>query len=254
MKTFRDKKTKEMFVKMNENDTYLVSLYDSRVVDMTNFDLEEVETKPVKETVFRRLHMVKENFSVGCKQNWHLKDVLFVKLKDGNEVAFRVEHIENGRAYFVAIDAVGKSNMKEMNKYLDDFIDKLPEDFVESLVEMEHKVKGVTIRKSKVTLLSRGNISDTEGRCNGKDDVLFDGLQTEAERCKNLDGETHWYWIDTPSDYDVNEDSSSPYLCGSTCFVLVSYNGYIGSSYSSIVYAVVPCFSIEVESEENCVG
>lgn len=247
MKVLRDKNTKEMFVKVNENDNYMVSLHDSRTVEMSGLNLEEVNAKP-EATAFRRLHIVEESFLVGCKQKWHLKDVLFVRLKDGEEVAFRVEHIENGRAYFVAIDAVGKSNMKEMNKYLDEFIGKLPEDLVSNLVEMEHKVKGITIRKSKVTLLSRGNISDTDGRCNGKDDVLFDGLQTEAERCKNVDGETEWYWLDTPYNYEADED----FAASSTIFMGVGSNGGAGYGNAHNTYAVVPCFSIEVEPDETC--
>lgn len=193
---------------------------------------------------FRRLHVVEESFSFGCDQDWHLKDVLYVPV-DGEEVAFRVEHISDDKVYFVAVDAVGKSTMKNMNNFLDDYLKKLPEDLVRNMCEIEHKVEGNLVRRSKLTLLSRWNISDTNGRCNGIDDILFDGLLTEAERCKNVDGETEWYWLDTPS--------SSPSAGNSAYFMSVSYNGYPGNyNYASGTGAVVPCFSIRKQRKADC--
>lgn len=193
---------------------------------------------------FRRLHVVEESFSFGCDQDWHLKDVLYVPV-DGEEVAFRVEHISDDKVYFVAVDAVGKSTMKNMNNFLDDYLKKLPEDLVRNMCEIEHKVEGNLVRRSKLTLLSRWNISDTNGRCNGIDDILFDGLLTEAERCKNVDGETEWYWLDTPS--------SSPNASTSTYFMGVSNSGYPGSSHgASSTLAVVPCFSIRKQRKADC--
>lgn len=193
---------------------------------------------------FRRLHVVEESFSFGCDQDWHLKDVMYVPV-DGEEVAFRVEHISDDKVYFVAVDAVGKSTMKNMNNFLDDYLKKLPENLVRNMCEIEHKVEGNLVRRSKLTLLSRGNISDTNGRCNGIDDILFDGLLTEAERCKNVDGETEWYWLDTPSNSSLASDSTyfmSVYTSGSP------YN----NSGASNTYAVVPCFSIRKKRKAAC--
>lgn len=193
---------------------------------------------------FRRLHVVEESFSFGCDQDWHLKDVLYVPV-DGEEVAFRVEHISDDKVYFVAVDAVGKSTMKNMNNFLDDYLKKLPEDLVRNMCEIEHKVEGNLVRRSKLTLLSRGNISDTNGRCNGIDDILFDGLLTEAERCKNVDGETEWYWLDTPS--------SSPNASNSANFMNVTSSGYPTGNYTaSSTIAVVPCFSIRKQRKADC--
>ena len=113
------------------------------------------------------------------------------------------------------------------------------------MCEIEHKVEENLVRRSKLTLLSRGNISDTNGRCNGADDILFDGLLTEAERCKNFDGETEWYWLDTPY--------SSPFASYSTGFIYVSTSGGPNSySYASGTNAVVPCFSIRKKRKADC--
>lgn len=82
-------------------------------------------------------------------------------------------------------------------------------------------------------------------QCNGADDILFDGLLTEAERCKNFDGETEWYWLDTPY--------SSPIASASTYFMGVSYGGYPSTSnYASGTFAVVPCFSIRKKRKADC--
>lgn len=242
MKLFKETKTGEIFFAPTDSKDFLMR-FDGTVVVGNTSDLEEVNTNPVKQN-FRRLHIVEEIFSFGCDQDWHLKDVLYVPV-DGKEVAFRVEHISDDKVYFVAVDAVGKSTMKNMNNFLDDYLKKMPEDLVRNMCEIEHKVEGNLVRRSKLTLLSRGNISDTNGRCNGADDILFDGLLTEAERCKNFDGETEWYWLDTPY--------SSPFVSNSTNFVLVNTNGNpLNYNSASHTGAVVPCFSIRKKRKADC--
>lgn len=167
--------------------------FDGNVITCSTEDYEEVNTKPKKHE-FHRLHIVEESFDIRefCYKEWHLKDVLYVPVDNGygkEDVAFRVEHISDDKVYFVAVDAVGRSNMKDMNNFLDDYLKNMPEDLVRNMCEIEHKVVGNLVRRSKLTLLSKGNISDTNVCCNGVDDILFDGLLTEAERCKNFDGE-----------------------------------------------------------------
>ena len=150
---------------------------------------------------------------------------------DGKEIAFRVEHITEYRVYFVAVDVVGKSTMNNMSDFLDDFLKKMPDSLVERMLEMEHSVEGKIIRKSKLMLLSHGNVyGDT--RCDGADDISFLGLMTEAERCKNLDGETYIYWTDTP-----NAGSS-------TKFRVVNTGGWANGSYAGYACGVAVCFSI----------
>lgn len=235
MKLFKETKTGEIFFAPTDRKDFLMR-FDGAIVVGNTSDLEEVDTKPVKQN-FRRLHVVEESFSFGCDQDWHLKDVLYVPV-DGKEVAFRVEHISDEKVYFVAIDAVGKSSMTNMNDYLDAYLAKMPKSLVNIMCEMEHCADGNLVRRSKLTLLSRKNVKDSEFKypLNGADDILFDGLQTEAERCKNFDGETEWYLLDTPT--------SSSYADSSTTFVNVYCSGSLSSSRASKAYAVVPCFSI----------
>lgn len=166
---------------------------------------------------------------------------------EGKEVAFRVEHISKDKVYFVAVDAVSESTMAKMNKYLDDYLEKMPKALVNQMCEMEHVVDGNTIRKSKITLLSGKNVlSEVKHDYTGADDIEFDGLKTEAERCKNLNGETIWYWLDTPW-------WRSPHVDSSTSFMGVGSSGWPGGSNgATYTSAVVPCFSIKRKSKVNC--
>lgn len=240
MKLFRNKNTEEMCVSFTDSKDNLMD-FDGNVITCSTEDYEEVNTKPKKHE-FHRLHIVEESFDIRefCYKEWHLKDVLYVPVDNGygkEDVAFRVEHISDDKVYFVAVDAVGKSTMKNMNNFLDDYLKKMPKDLVRNMCEIEHKVVGNLVRRSKLTLLSKGNISDTNGCCNGADDILFDGLLTEAERCKNFDRETEWYWLDT--------SSSSPNVTGSTYLWGVHSGGYMYYCHANGSYAVVPCFSIQ---------
>lgn len=240
MKLFRNKNTEEMCVSFTDSKDNLMD-FDGNVITCSTEDYEEVNTKPKKQE-FHRLHIVEESFDIRefCYKEWHLKDVLYVPVDNGygkEDVAFRVEHISDDKVYFVAVDAVGKSTMKNMNNFLDDYLKKMPEDLVRNMCEIEHKVEGNLVRRSKLTLLSKGNISYTNGCCNGADDILFDGLLTEAERCKNFDGETEWCWLDTPY--------SSPYVTNSAYFWNVHGGGNVGYYGAGGSYAVVPCFSIQ---------
>lgn len=61
--------------------------------------------------------------------------------------------------------------------------------------------------------------------CDGIDDVQFDGLKTEAERCKNNEnGNTCWYWVDTPYNYETWDKEISDSL--PTMFINIGPNGY----------------------------
>ena len=137
--------------------------------------------------------------------------------------------------------------MLNMNKYLDDYLEKMPRALVNQMCAIEHIVDGNTIRKSKITLLSGKNVlSKVKHDYTGADDIEFDGLKTEAERCKNLNGETVWYWLDTPWE-------RSPHVDSSTAFIYVNiygwpHNGY----YATYIGAVVPCFSIARKPKTNC--
>lgn len=186
----------------------------------------------ISEKYFSVLELVKHDFK--------LKEVLKVPTRD-RVIPFRVEHVTDEKAYLVVTDCVGRVKMTDMNEYLDNFMKELPEDLLDICGEIEHKVNGQLIRKSKVTLLSYGNTTGCEN-CNGIDDMQFDGLKTEADRCKNdTNGETCWYWEDTPYDYeDLDEDAYASY---STLFLFVSTTGtsycYNGASSAICVCPVI---------------
>lgn len=142
----------------------------------------------------------------------------------------------------MAVDAVGKSNMKDMNNFLDNYLKKMPKDLVTMMCQNEHLIDGNLVRKSKLTLLSRKNVSknayeiEYNYECNGADDIAFNGMSTESESCKNFKEETNWYWLDTPY--------TSPYVTNSEKFWKVNIGGSVGSSGANNSGVVVPCFSI----------
>ena len=205
---------------------------------------KEKEAEPKKPAIYQFDRITRESFSAAdfAEHDFKLKEIVYVPHGD-KQVAFRVEHVTDEKAYLVATDCVGRTKMTNMNEYLDNFMKELPEDFLDICGEIEHKVNGQLIRKAKVTLLSYGNTTGCEN-CNGIDDIQFDGLKTEADRCKNdTNGETCWYWEDTPYDYEGwDEDSSAS---NSTNFLGVGTSGGPcnggGASYAG---GVCPCLSI----------
>lgn len=244
MKVLRDKVSGEMFVKMNSNDKHVVSLFDQKIYEVNEAQLEEVDVKPKNPASYEVATIKRERFSVGslAERDWALKEVVTIPVGE-KLIPFRVEHITNEKVYLVAVDTVGRSTMKDMDEYLDSFLSNIPKAFLDICGEIEHKVNGYTIRKSKVTLLSYGNTTRC-GNCNGVDDMQFDGLKTEAERCKNnADGGTCWYWEDTPYYYeDWGEDS---YASDSTPFIYVYNDGIPRSgNHASGTGGVCPCLSI----------
>ncbi len=243
MKLFKDKVTEKLWVELF-GDGNLID-FAGHSYDGDIGKLVEVNTDPNKKE-FRRQHIVEEKFNIDTDQDWHLKDVLFVPV-EGKDVAFRVEHISKDKIYFVAVDAVGESTMLKMSKYLDDYLEKMPKALISQMCEMEHICDGNLVRKNKLTLLSGKNVSsEVKHDYTGVDDVEFDGLKTGAERCKNLDGETVWYWLDTPWE-------RSPHVGSSTGFILVHFGGWPGDHNGATdTGAVVPCFSIARKPKANC--
>lgn len=232
MKLFKHKEKEEYFLSLPD-DVFLAISDGSKYAgnkDMLEEIKQIIESKPVIKD-FKRCHIIEETATLEKFKEWHLKDILFVPV-NGKEIAFRVEHITEHRVYFVAVDVVGKSTMDNMSDFLDDFLKKMPDSLAERMLEMEHSVKGKIIRKSKLMLLSYGNVVYGDTRCDGADDISFLGLMTEAERCKNLDGETCEYWIDTPdAGYSTN-------------FRSVYANGWTGNYYAGDAGGVAVCFSI----------
>ena len=231
-KKYIDKNTGDLYMKccgmllkcINENDV----------------ELEEVGNRKYTHTHSVR---VDKGISDILKTEYQLKDTISVPMNDDRSIEFRVEHIENGEGYkdiyVVSVEIVGYSSMDDIDKFLNDFEDNMPYELVQNLRVIDHAVNDVHNNR-KVSLLSRGNLVDTDCYCNGADDMIFDGLRTEAERCKNYKGETHWYWTDT----------RSPILSNSTSFYFVSSGGSAGNyTTASYTFGVVPCFSIRVSDD-----
>lgn len=205
----------------------------SRLKELVTAFIENVEEDEVKD--FTRLHITEETFNVNEDKDWHLKDVLVVPV-DGETKLFRVEHISDDKIYFVAVDAVGESNMKDMNQFLDGYISEMPKSLVDRMIEIEHKMAGEVVCKGKLTLLSYANVVIDTGKyeLDGYDDISFDGLLTDAERIKNNEnGETYWYWLDTPD------------TCNSELVRCVGYDGDTRpADWAASHYLVVPCFAL----------
>lgn len=234
MKLFKDNATGEMLISITERKENLLHFDDSPCIG--NLDnVSEVDTDG-SVSKFHRQHIIEEVFDINDDVEWHLKDIIYVPIK-GEIIVFRVEHISYDKAYFVAVNSVGESSMTDINQFLDDYLESMPKSLVDRMTEIEHKTSGEIVRKSKLALLSYANIVRNTGNyeLDGTDDIPFDGLLTEAERCKNDEnGETRWYWLDTPgADY-------------STAFLSVSNGGYPGIHYfASSAGAVVPCFALK---------
>lgn len=178
------------------------------------------------------------------KHDFKLKEILKVPTKE-RVVLFSVEHVTDEKVYLVAVNSIWSAPRTHMDSNLDNFMKELPEDLLSVCDEIEHKVNGQLIRKSKVTLLSHGNTTGCKN-CNGIDDMQFDGLQSEAEKCKNdRNGKTCNYWEDTPYDYeDWDEDA---HASNSAHFLVVNTYGNpcYGYGYaSSSTSGVCPCLSI----------
>lgn len=194
----------------------------------------------------RRISKRKESLAEILQKGFSLKDVLIVPV-NGNPTEFVVEHIREidettDKIYFVAKNIFVRNRMDlgEINGFLDGIESGMPRELVEQLADFEHLTsKGFEMTR-RVNLLSLGNFQNTEGYCIGKDDVVFDGFRTEAERAKNYGGESRTYWTCTPW-----KGERSPNISYSTSFYYVYYGGYIYyNSYASGISGVVPGFSI----------
>ena len=214
---------------------------------MENCEKSEVpeKTTPNESGIYQVDCITRESLSAAdlAGHDFKLKEVVHVPCGD-KQVAFRVEHVTDEKAYLVAVNCVGKARMTDMYDYLDNFMKELPEDFINLCCEIEHKVNGHLIRKGKVALLSLGNTFGCEN-CNGVDDIQFEGLRSEADRIKNdTEGKTCWYWEDTPYNYkDWDEDS---YDSDSKSFRLVTPFGRSNSDRygASSSLSVCPCICI----------
>lgn len=137
-------------------------------------------------------------------REWHVGESLFVPMKDGRTIEFIVAHRnEDEEAYFVSKDCIGKSTMTDMKSFLSKFESNLPENLLAIMRNVRHVFKGEKVFSGKIFIPSLGNVNGAR-ECSAKDDEQFFLFKTEAGRVANLDGETVWWWTDSP-----NVDSSS---------------------------------------------
>lgn len=194
-------------------------------------ELSILEESDEEKYEVKRISKRKESLAEILQRGFSLKDVLVVPV-NGNPTEFIVEHIRNiddetDKVYFVAknIFVRNRMNLDKINGILDEIESAMPREFVEQLADFEHITsKGFEMTR-RVNLLSLGNFKDTEGYCIGKDDIVFDGLRTEAERAKNFGSESRTYWTCTPW-----KGERSPSISGSTNFVAVTSYGNIDSN------------------------
>lgn len=225
MKCFRNKKDGKLY---GEIDGRFFSLYD--------FDSDEVVEVGGKAHA-QHVHGVVntyDNVRSIINADYRLKDVLTIPIGERN-VDFVVEHIQEVEGghniYFVAKDIYCKGTMNDIGDTLREIREKMPPEFVDELRYIRHKSKNGLELNGRVNILSMANIGK-EGYDCGQDDIPFDGLLAEAERCKNYKGETDWYWL------------SSPGLSSSAYFYYVTSYGSAGLSYyAGYVSGVVPSFS-----------
>lgn len=137
-------------------------------------------------------------------REWHVGESLFVPLKDGETIEFIVAHRnEDGAAYFVSKDCIGKSTMTDMKRFLSKFESNLPENLLAIMGNVRHVFKGDEVFSGKIFIPSLGNVNDAS-ECSAKDDEQFSLFKTEAGRVANLDGEAVWWWTDSPLGSNVN--------------------------------------------------
>lgn len=236
----------------DKSGRYFVQLENgivARVESANTSEMQEVSVSELRPTEYKITLASKSvcNLDEVMKTDWHLKDSIVIPCTDGNEYEFIVEHVTESSTdyktvYFVSKDIVGKSNMLEINNFLDEFEACMPAELVRMMNTIEHKSQNGFVMKRKLNLLSYGNVRKNTNY-SGSDDMLFDGLKTEAERVKNYNGETEWYWLAT-----MHDSERSPYVGNSNHFMSVTTIGTAGyNNNASYVYGVVPGFSISIK-------
>lgn len=176
------------------------------------------------------------------RTNFKLKDTITIPIGE-KDCVFVVEHIRllnnnNEKVYFVAKDIVAKSSMdrEQINAVLDIIEAGMPHEIVDVMDTIEHKINDYTLTR-KINILSRTNLQNGDEDF-GYDDILFEGLQTEVERCKGLCGDTRrWGLLDLWRE-QFQTDYSPKYS------IIVSSNGEITANDMTHEHGIVPCFSI----------
>ena len=230
IKIYKDKNTGKKYIKIS--DGAYVAIEDVNTLGLVEYKAENF--------AYTHNHYVtsKKKIDDILGAEYALKDTIIIPVGERN-ITFVVEHIahfnDHDKVYFVAKDIVGKSSINDMESFLDDFEALMPEELVENMCMVEHIIEDDDgkefVYRRKLNLLSKANMNECDGH-SGDDDILFDGLKTEADRCKNYNGLTDYWWL------------RSPGLGSSPNFWLVGASGGFSTYTASAVFGVVPCFSI----------
>ena len=214
-KVYRNKKTKELFMEVESGA--LISLFDGHVETLSEKKYDEVDTAPVKQqptvihteqiisgvTSFDEIQSLLNNEDILLDEYFRVGDMLYIPI-DGFEKPIPIEIVhmdyDKRRMYLMSRDILAKMPMDKVEAYFEELLDKLPHDFVSHLKPIEHINKNGT-HKTLISLPSIRNMGRNEEQCTGVDDIKLDKFDNEAARCKNFNGETVWYWTDTPSVY-----------------------------------------------------
>lgn len=243
-KVFIDKKCGQIYIKNNLGFFIKAENLDADYLKC----LKEVSYKSVVANTYHLAHYEHKDCGIDgiMSTKFSLKDILSVPLSDGRVINFRVEHIGNGKVYFVSKDIVGKCSIKNMQSFLADFEAKMPIELTKYFAMIHQKTSdGQIDRKSTLFIPSMGNVRKTDDYCCGLDDIQFDGFKTEADRCANYEGETHWWWTSTPYERDVVSAAD---------FASVYYYGACDYNYASHALGVRPAFGVSIVDEDSWKG
>ena len=235
----------------------LISLFDGHGETFSEKKYDEVDTAPVKQeptvihteqiisgvTSFDEIQSLLNNEDILLDEYFRVGDMLYIPIEGFEKpVPIEIVHMDydKRRMYLMSRDILAKMPMDKVEAYFEELLDKLPHDFVIHLKPIEHINKNGT-HKRLISLPSRLNMGYEEGGgCTGIDDIKFDKFDNEAARCKNFNGETSWYWTDTPS------------VSFSASFSIVYYSGNVspGGSTASNSHGVCPCFLLSKDQDE----
>lgn len=254
-KVYRNKRTKELFMKVESGA--LISLFDGHGETFSEKKYDEVDIAPVKQqptvihteqitsgvTSFDKIQSLLNNEDELLDKYFRVGDMLFIPIEGFEKfVPIEIVHMDydKRRMYLMSRDILAKMPMDKVEAYFEELLDKLPHDFVSHLKPIEHINKNGT-HKTLISLPSRLNMGcDEWGGCTGIDDIKFDKFDNEAARCKNFNGETEWYWTDTPS------------VSNSTYFSIVYLGGNVDTYGGNASYSlgVCPCFKLSKDQDE----
>lgn len=134
-------------------------------------------------------------------------DIIYIPVEGYEKpISFEVVHVTSNAVYFMSKDILALMPIQEVDNWLDDFQEKLPDDLIKILSPIEHvdSIKECAYNRL-VSLPSAINMGKDISYCIGEDDIMFDKFKTEISRCKSyLNGEVDCYWTDTLDDISDN--------------------------------------------------